>query len=63
MKVEIDSSRCAGHGSCAIICGAVFELDDDGFGSVVQPNPDESLRANVLDAAGNCPEQAITVAD
>jgi ferredoxin len=63
MNVEIDSTRCAGHGSCVMICGSVFDLDDDGFGRVLQPNPDEGLRANVADAADNCPEQAITVSD
>lgn len=63
MKVEIDSSRCAGHGSCTMICSSVFELDDDGYGRVVEPNPDESLRSSVLDAGGNCPEQAISVSD
>ncbi|HLY34665.1 MAG TPA: ferredoxin [Jatrophihabitantaceae bacterium] len=61
MNVQIDSSRCAGHGSCVIICSSVFDLDDDGFGRVVEPNPDESLRSNVVDAAENCPEQAISV--
>jgi ferredoxin len=63
MNVQIDSGRCAGHGSCAIICGSVFDLGDDGFGVVVEPNPDESLRSNVVDAVENCPEQAITVTD
>ena len=48
MKVEIDSSRCAGHGSCTMICSSVFELDDDGYGRVVEPNPDERLRQGTL---------------
>lgn len=61
MKVEIDSSRCAGHGSCVLMCGSVFDLDDDGFGRVVTPNPDEGLRSAVTDAVDNCPEQAISV--
>jgi len=61
MNVAIDSSRCAGHGSCVLICSSVFEFDDDGFGQVIDPNPDESLRASVTDAYENCPEQAISV--
>ena len=63
MKVEIDSSRCAGHGTCAIVCGQVFDLDDDGFGTLLQPNPDESLRGGVMEAVENCPELAISVID
>ena len=61
MKVAIDSSRCAGHGSCVLICGSIFEFDDDGFGRVVDASPDESVRASVTDARDNCPEQAISV--
>ena len=63
MNVAIDSSVCAGHGSCVLVCSSVFELDDDGFGRVIDPNPDESLRSSVTDARDNCPEQAISVTD
>jgi ferredoxin len=61
MNVAIDSSKCEGHASCAIICGSVFELDDDGYGKVIDPNPDERLRGSVAEAVENCPEQAISL--
>jgi ferredoxin len=63
MNVQIDSGRCAGHGSCVIICSSVFDLGDDGFGVVMEPNPDESQRPSVEAAVDNCPEQAISVTD
>jgi ferredoxin len=61
MDVSIDSNICQGHGSCTIICGTVFDLADDGYGKVLEPHPDESLRGTVEEAVANCPEQAITV--
>ena len=62
MQVQIDSAVCQGHGRCTMVAPEVFDVDDDGKGSVVlDPVPEDQLEA-VRKAVGNCPERAITLA-
>jgi ferredoxin len=64
MKVIIDELRCDAHGVCVDACPEVFALDDeDDKVTVLQEEPDESLRASVVRAAQVCPKAAITVED
>jgi ferredoxin len=43
------------------ICPEVFEVRSDGYLYVLQDEPAEELRSNVVDAAEMCPTAAITV--
>lgn len=61
MRVVFDDACCVGSGSCARACPEVFELRDDGFLTVLQEEPDESLRASVEQAAELCPTGALTI--
>ncbi len=76
MKVSLDQSLCRGDCICEQICPQVFVLDEDGIayvsegGAPVNPGgPDRwakvpaSLESMVLDAAAECPTQAIFVND
>jgi ferredoxin len=60
MPLTIDSSRCQGHGRCALINPDLFDVADDGYGYVVNPDPAPDLRADVTKAVENCPEEAIS---
>lgn len=64
MKAFIDSTKCSGYGACAEICPTVFEIDEFGFGALVDggavPAGDE---AKAQEAATACPERAVTVQD
>ena len=62
VKVTVNWERCASTGSCVQICPDVFALDASGQLQVVE-TPDESLHAEVWDAADMCPTAAITVHD
>lgn len=63
MKVVVDPDICLGCGICEGIAPDVFNLGPEGF-AVVQLDPvPEKYRADVLDAAEQCPEEAITVSD
>lgn len=61
MKVDVDLGMCVSSGSCANVCPEVFELGDDGYLHVLQPEPDEALRTSVDEAAELCPTGAISV--
>lgn len=59
MRVEIDADVCQGHARCWEICPQVFELDDEGHGSVAEPDVPPALEHLVRQAVANCPERAI----
>ena len=61
MKVDIDRTRCAGHGRCYVFAPDVFEPDDEGFAVPVNPEPGARERDDVVKAQRNCPEQAVIV--
>ena len=63
MRVIVDFDVCASTGSCMQICPEVFELRSDGYLYILQEEPPESLRAQVVQAADMCPTAAITVED
>ena len=57
-RVEVDQSACLASGMCAALSPGLFELDDD-YARPTEPAiaPDEVA----LDAADQCPAQAIHV--
>ena len=60
MPVSIDPGKCQGHGRCALASPDVFDVDDDGYGVVLVPDPGPEHDAEVAAAIGSCPEQAIS---
>ena len=63
MKVAIDRERCQGHGRCYVLAPEVFEPDDDGYGFTIAPEVPAHLHEAARKGAGNCPEDAITIAE
>lgn len=59
VRLEVDRTRCAGHGVCMIHAPALFDLDDDGLAFLLAEATDDVTAARA--AEGNCPERAITV--
>jgi ferredoxin len=59
VKLRIDGSRCHGHAMCYLLATELFDVDDDGRGSVLN----EHFAAEHVDkarvAVERCPEQAI----
>jgi ferredoxin len=60
MQVYVDRAKCDNHGQCTFSAPTVFRLDDKGV-LEYEESVDESLRADVEEAADVCPLQAITV--
>jgi ferredoxin len=61
LEIEIDRELCYGFGDCVASAPAVFELDDDEKATVVDPNG--AGRDDLVEAASNCPVNAITIRD
>lgn len=62
MRVQIDASRCQGHGRCFTIAPDLFDSDDLGNGfvlgdGIVPAGREDAARL----AALNCPESAVSV--
>ncbi|MDT5340132.1 MAG: ferredoxin [Mycobacterium sp.] len=63
MKVSVIADRCIRAGECAFAAPDVFDLDDDAGVVLLQADPPEALRRDVLIAARRCPAQVIAVDD
>jgi len=60
MRVELDGSRCQGHGRCQLISPETFDLDEEGFAILLEGDVPPTRSDDVLRAVANCPERAIT---
>jgi len=60
-RIEVDADLCAGSGICAVAAPTYFEM---GEGHVARPlRPVTEASDEVLEAAENCPVDAIAVFD
>jgi ferredoxin len=63
MKVSVIADRCIGAGECTFAAPDVFDQDDDARVVLLQADPPEALRRDILLAARRCPAQVIAVGD
>lgn len=61
IAVEVDRHLCYGFGDCVDTVPAVFALDEESVAVVL--DPDAAPLDEVLEAAQNCPVDAIVVTD
>jgi ferredoxin len=61
MKVIADFDLCQGHAVCTGEAPEVFQVDDNGFLTILQEMPPESLRKAVEAAVKYCPTQALSI--
>ena len=60
-RLQIDPSRCEGHGRCYDVAPKLFESDDYGHGQLIAAVADGDIDAGqAIEAMHACPEQAIT---
>jgi len=62
MQISVDRAKCDNHGQCTFSAPTVFRLDDKGI-LQYESSVDDSLRADVEEAADVCPMQAILISD
>ena len=60
VRIEIDPSRCSGHGRCYDVAPSLFTDDERGYGQVIGDGvvADDQLQT-ADDAVRACPERAI----
>jgi ferredoxin len=59
MKITVDRDECTGCGNCVDIAPDVFELDDEGISTVI--NPEGADEDTIREAADSCPVDAISI--
>ena len=63
MRLTVDGASCMGHGRCYVMAPDLLAYDDEGYVTIRDLEidvPDDQVEA-AEDAAGTCPEQAITL--
>ena len=63
MRISVDPDSCVGAGQCVLSAPDVFDQDDDGLVTLVNPEPAPSEETDVREAARICPSRSITVHD
>ena len=62
MRIRVDRERCQGHSRCYSLAPEVFDVDDDGFATVlIEGDLPAALEEKAALADANCPERAISV--
>jgi len=59
MRIEVDLTKCTGHGICESIADDVFEVQDDGAVTLHDPERPESDRERMTQAVTQCPAAAL----
>jgi ferredoxin len=60
MRIVVDLNKCLGYAQCVPLAPTVLKLSGEEA-LMYDPNPDDSVRLQVLRAAASCPVQAIIV--
>lgn len=59
MRVEVDLSRCTGHGVCESVAEDVFDVQDDGSVVIHGAERPEADRDRMQRAVTQCPAAAL----
>ena len=63
MHIIADTSVCVGAGQCVLAAGDLFDQDDDGIVTVLDPEPSEADQPLARRAASLCPARAIRLTE
>jgi len=63
MRIKVDFDLCKGHANCMGEAPEVFQVDEQGYLTVLQEEPPEALRERVELAVTYCPTGAISLSD
>jgi ferredoxin len=63
VRVEVDLSKCTGHGICESIAEDVFAVQDDGAVLILANERPESDRERMQRTVTQCPTAALRLVD
>ena len=63
MRVEVDLTKCTGHGVCESIADDVFAVQNDGTVVIHENDCPGSDRERIQQAVTQCPTGALRLAD
>jgi len=63
MRIKVDFDLCQGHANCMGEAPEVFEVDDQGYLTILKEEPPERLREAVELAVKHCPTGALSLGD
>jgi ferredoxin len=63
MRLSVDGASCMGHGRCYQVAPDLLTFDDEGYVTIRDATIPVAVdqREAAEDAAGTCPEQAISL--
>jgi ferredoxin len=63
VRLTVDGASCMGHGRCYMMAPDLLSCDDEGYVTIRGETIDvpAAQAEEAEDAAGTCPEQAITL--
>lgn len=61
MRVEVDPNICEGHGQCNAVAPEIYDLDEDGYCLIRNPDVPPELETAATEGAFACPVQAISI--
>jgi len=62
MRVVVDYDKCQGNAQCMSLLPEVFDVDDDGYLTLLDEALPEQMRDRLELVCEECPTQAITLA-
>lgn len=63
VRIEVDLSKCTGHGICESIAEDVFKVDDDAIVHIRNADRPESDRERMQQTVTQCPAAALRSVD
>jgi ferredoxin len=62
-SIKLLTEYCVGSGACVLECPEVFDLDEEGLVTQIDPNPAEELWPKIRHAAAVCPVSVIDLVE
>jgi ferredoxin len=60
MRIEADRDVCVGAGNCVLTAPDIFDQDDEGLVTLLEPDPPAERDGEVEQAVRMCPSGALT---
>lgn len=63
MRITADTDVCIGSGNCTRVAPDLFDQDEEGFVTLLNPEPDPTRHDAAREAEDLCPSGAIAITE